>query len=40
MIMKDGYSVEVHYIETGDGYINTAWRIGKEGIVPQKSVII
>lgn len=33
--MNDGYTVEVHYIETEDGYINTAWRIGKAGVTPK-----
>ena len=32
MIISAGYTVEVHYIETEDGYINTAWRVGKKNI--------
>ena len=29
MIISDGYSIEIHNITTDDGYILTAWRIGK-----------
>jgi hypothetical protein len=29
LIMAAGYTIEIHNIETEDGYILTAWRIGK-----------
>ncbi len=29
LIMAAGYTIEIHNVETEDGYILTAWRIGK-----------
>ena len=40
MIISKGYSVEVHQIETEDGYILTAWRIGKNNIISSKAVVL